>query len=213
MHVKNLSYSSLTVIRCVSAHLPSFYFHRNRQCVCAKLILVIRILLTCHYAVSHYSSWCTNHFTQPNVVYFNVDNFCFSSHSLKRRHSNESDSSIRRAKMARLDAEADQFPYRSSLTLSNISFLYEPLILCFKYLTVKELLRVSMSCKYLNRVASDSALVSYYGFIVKVNSYYHTDGAGTMNNHLHNIISFYASFSLLVMVESRCSAENFSHNL
>ncbi|XP_065212882.1 uncharacterized protein LOC135840319 isoform X2 [Planococcus citri] len=48
--------------------------------------------------------------------------------------------------------------YHSSLTLSNISRIYDPLLMSLKYLTVRDLLRISMTSKFLNRIASESCL-------------------------------------------------------
>lgn len=81
-----------------------------------------------------------------------------SSSSKRKLSEDSSDSSV--AKIARLDGERADHRYRSVLTLSNIAQLYNPLTFCFKYLTVRDLLRVSMSCKYLNRIASEPSLVS-----------------------------------------------------
>ena len=63
-------------------------------------------------------------------------------------------------KVPKLEGERTGHGYRSALTLSNVAQLYNPLTSCFKYLTVRDLLRVSMSCKYLNRIASEPSLVS-----------------------------------------------------
>lgn len=88
-------------------------------------------------------------------------NFNGGERILKRKYSASDDSdewTEHEAKIKRLESPA--VAYRSSLTLSNVSCLFDPLVLCFKYLTVKELLRVSLTCKYLNVLASDSRLVS-----------------------------------------------------
>ncbi len=84
-----------------------------------------------------------------------------TARAFKRKLSDESESSQRSAKKAKSDVnKSHPPPYHRPLSLSNIALLHNPLTLCFKYLTVKELLRVSMTCKYLNCVASDSSLVS-----------------------------------------------------
>lgn len=54
--------------------------------------------------------------------------------------------------------------FYSSFTLSNISRIYDPLLMSLKYLTVRDLLRVSMTSKFLNRIASEPCLVSELKF-------------------------------------------------
>lgn len=56
--------------------------------------------------------------------------------------------------------EIQSLDFQSSFTLSNISRIYDPLLVSLKYLTVRDLLRVSMTSKFLNRIASDPYLVS-----------------------------------------------------
>ncbi|XP_065204738.1 uncharacterized protein LOC135834709 isoform X2 [Planococcus citri] len=48
--------------------------------------------------------------------------------------------------------------YHSSFNLSNISRIYDPLLMSLKYLTVRDLLRISMTSKFLNRIASEPCL-------------------------------------------------------
>lgn len=96
-----------------------------------------------------------------------------SFRTCKRKFSDESDGSVPfYTKMARLDTQADSWKYCSALTLANVTQLYDALTLCFKYLTVRDLLRVSMSCKYLNRIASESSLVSIRSCVFKLSLLY-----------------------------------------
>ncbi|XP_065204736.1 uncharacterized protein LOC135834709 isoform X1 [Planococcus citri] len=104
------------------------------------------------YSAAEYANYAHHH----NRLKFPVENTCPSTYAINCNSINgisPNDLSAYHAIGSRAPIE-----YHSSFNLSNISRIYDPLLMSLKYLTVRDLLRISMTSKFLNRIASEPCL-------------------------------------------------------